>query len=83
MKKAVIIGVGAKQGLGSQLGCRPALISKDHPHPLLKLDNVTITPHLGTASAQTRQRMNEISVENLLRGVRGEPLLFEVNPASG
>ena len=52
-------------------------------HPLLTMDNVTITPHLGTASAQTRQRMNEISVENLLRGVRGEPLLFEVNPASG
>ena len=52
-------------------------------HPLLKMDNVTITPHLGTASAQTRQRMNESSVENLLRGIRGEPLLFEVNPASG
>ena len=52
-------------------------------HPLLTMDNVTITPHLGTASAQTRQRMNEISVDNLLRGVRGEPLLFEVNPASG
>ena len=52
-------------------------------HPLLTMDNVTITPHLGTASAQTRQRMNEISVDNLLRGVRGEPLLFAVNPASG
>ncbi|MEE3372264.1 MAG: D-glycerate dehydrogenase [Planctomycetota bacterium] len=51
-------------------------------HPLLTMDNVTITPHLGTASAQTRQRMNEISVENLLRGIRGQPLLFEVKPAS-
>jgi len=49
-------------------------------HPLLAMDNVTITPHLGTASEQTRQRMNEVSAENLFRGVRGEPLLYEVKP---
>ena len=49
-------------------------------HPLLAMENVTITPHLGTASEQTRQRMNEISVENLFRGIDGEPLLYEVKP---
>lgn len=47
-------------------------------HPLLKLDNVTIAPHLGSATVQTRQQMADISIENLLRGLRGEPLLFEV-----
>jgi glyoxylate reductase len=47
-------------------------------HPLLKLDNVTIVPHLGSATVQTRQQMADISIENLLRGLRGEPLLFEV-----
>ncbi len=47
-------------------------------HPLLKMDNVTITPHLGSATAQTRQRMAEISVENLLRGLRGDELVHEV-----
>ncbi len=47
-------------------------------HPLLKLDNLTIAPHLGSATAQTRQQMADISIENLLRGLRGEPLLFEV-----
>ena len=47
-------------------------------HPLLALDNVTIVPHLGSATAQTRQQMADISIENLLRGLRGEPLLFEV-----
>jgi glyoxylate reductase len=46
-------------------------------HRLLRLDNVTITPHLGSATVQTRRRMAEISVENLLRGLRGEPLLHE------
>jgi glyoxylate reductase len=47
-------------------------------HPLLALDNVIIAPHLGSATEQTRQKMAEISVENLLRGLAGEPLLFEV-----
>jgi glyoxylate reductase len=47
-------------------------------HPLLQLDNVTISPHLGSATQQTRQKMAEISVENLLRGLRGEKLLHEV-----
>jgi glyoxylate reductase len=47
-------------------------------HRLLRLDNVTITPHLGSATVQTRRRMAEISVENLRRGLRGEPLLHGV-----
>lgn len=51
-------------------------------HPLLKLDNVLIVPHLGSATRQTRQRMAELSVENLIRGLRGEPLLHEVRPAT-
>ena len=47
-------------------------------HPLLKLDNVTIAPHLGSATEQTRQRMAEISVENLWAGLDGKPLLHRV-----
>ena len=47
-------------------------------HPLLKLDNVTIAPHLGSATEQTRQKMAEISVQNLLLGLHGEPLLHRV-----
>lgn len=49
-------------------------------HPILRLDNVIIAPHLGSATQQTRQRMAEISVENLHRGLRGEPLLHQVQP---
>jgi glyoxylate reductase len=51
-------------------------------HPLLRLDNLTITPHLGSATEQTRQRMAEISLENLLAGLQGRPLKHEVRPAS-
>ena len=49
-------------------------------HPLLHLDNVIIAPHLGSATEQTRQKMAEVSVENLLLGLAGKPLLHEVRP---
>lgn len=47
-------------------------------HPLLELDNLIITPHLGSATEQTRQRMAELSVENLLAGLAGRPLTCQV-----
>lgn len=47
-------------------------------HPLLLLDNVIIAPHLGSATEQTRQKMAEVSVENLLLGLAGRPLLHAV-----
>lgn len=47
-------------------------------HPLLKLDNVMITPHLGSATEQTRRRMAEVSVDNLMTGLAGLPLPFRV-----
>ena len=43
-------------------------------HPLLSMPNVVITPHLGSATVETRRRMAELSVENLIAGLRGEPL---------
>lgn len=47
-------------------------------HPLLKLDNVIITPHLGSATEETRRRMAELSVDNLLAGLAGRPLPHQV-----
>jgi glyoxylate reductase len=47
-------------------------------HPLLRLDNVIITPHLGSATEQTRRRMAEMSIDNLIAGLAGKPLPFEV-----
>jgi glyoxylate reductase len=52
-------------------------------HPLLQLNNVTITPHLGSATEQTRRRMAEVSVENLLAGLGGRPLPFPVVLSGG
>jgi len=49
-------------------------------HPLLGLNNVTILPHLGSATIETRRKMAEISIQNLFLGLRGEPLLHTVEP---
>lgn len=49
-------------------------------HPLLLCDNLTITPHLGSATHETRRKMAEVSLENLLMGLSGKPLLYQVSP---
>ena len=47
--------------------------------PLWDMDNVIITPHSSSASAQSGLRSEDIFVKNLARYVAGEPLLNEVN----
>lgn len=47
-------------------------------HPLLKLDNLVIAPHLGSATHQTRRKMAELSIANLRAGLRGEDLSHRV-----
>jgi glyoxylate reductase len=54
----------------------PEPIAPDHP--LLTLPNLTIVPHIGSASVRTRSRMAEIAADNLLAGLRGEPLRHEI-----
>ncbi len=45
---------------------------------LKKLAHVVLLPHIGSATEETRRRMFELAWENLMRGVRGEPLLTPV-----
>ena len=47
-------------------------------HPLLGLSNIVITPHLGSASNRTRQKMMQMTVDNLRAGLKGEPLPWAV-----
>ncbi len=49
-------------------------------HPLVNLPNCIVTPHIGSASITARTRMAELAAENLLAGLRGEPLPHCVNP---
>ncbi|NMC85501.1 MAG: D-glycerate dehydrogenase [Anaerolineaceae bacterium] len=48
--------------------------------PLLELPQVIITPHIGSASTQTRRRMSVMTAENVLAGVAREKLPYCVNP---
>ena len=43
-------------------------------HPLLKLPNVVIVPHIGSATIGTRGRMADMAADNLIAGVSGKPL---------
>jgi lactate dehydrogenase-like 2-hydroxyacid dehydrogenase len=44
----------------------------DVPRALFDLDNVVLTPHLGTATQATREAMTRVLVDNLLAVERGE-----------
>ncbi len=52
-------------------------------HPLLRLPNAIVVPHIGSASRATRARMAEMAAANLLAGLRGEPLPYCANPEVG
>lgn len=45
---------------------------------LKRLHNVVLLPHIGSATEDTRRRMFELAWSNLMRGVRGEPLVTPV-----
>jgi len=40
--------------------------------PLMGFDNVVVAPHLGSATVETRTRMSDLAVDNLLAFFRGE-----------
>jgi glyoxylate reductase len=48
------------------------------PAELLRLQNVVLTPHLGSATRQTREAMTRVVVDNVLAFERGDPLLTPV-----
>jgi len=76
-KDALADAMRAKQIFAAALDVTdPEPLPRDHP--LLSLDNVIITPHLGSATEETRRRMAELSVANLFAGLEGRPLLHRV-----
>jgi lactate dehydrogenase-like 2-hydroxyacid dehydrogenase len=45
------------------------------PEALRALPNVVLTPHIASATAQTRQAMADLAFANMVAGVSGQPLL--------
>lgn len=50
-------------------------------HPLAKLPNCIITPHLGSASVRTRGAMADLAAQNLLLALSGKPMKACANPS--
>src|SRR5262249_5217878 len=55
--------------------CEP--ISKDHP--ILKLPNVALSPHVACASVSAIRRLREGVAQHVARAIRNEPLTCVVN----
>lgn len=56
-------------------------VYQNEPHvreELVKMDNVVLLPHIGSATLETRAAMGELVVRNLLAHFNGDPLLTPV-----
>lgn len=53
----------------------------DKDNPLLKMPNVCILPHVGSATQEARNAMAVMAAKNVIAGLKGEPLPTIVNPA--
>ena len=55
--------------------------NEPHVHPLLlELDNVVLTPHIGSASVETRRKMSLLAAENALAALAGRRPPNLLNP---
>jgi len=76
-QEALVDALEAGQIAGAALDVtKPEPLPRDHP--LLTLENVIITPHLGSATVQTRRAMKQMAVDNLKAGLAGRPLAHRV-----
>lgn len=48
-------------------------------HPLFKLANCTIVPHIASATIKTRDKMGILAAENLIAGLNEQPMSKEVS----
>ncbi len=74
---AAALKSGALAGAGLDVFADEPL---DPASPLLRLPNLVVTPHIGSASVTTRKRMAALAVDNLLAGLAGRPLPHCANP---
>lgn len=49
-------------------------------NPLLNMPNVSVLPHIGSATEETRDAMSVLAAKNIIAGLNGEKLPYLVNP---
>ena len=47
-------------------------------HGLTKFQNVVLAPHIGSSSAETRAKMAQITIQNLILGLQGKKMVYSV-----
>ena len=47
-------------------------------HPLTRIQNIVLAPHIGSSTKETRAKMAEITVKNLNLGINGKPPIYSV-----
>ncbi len=47
-------------------------------HPIVKMNNAVLTPHSGSATVETRKKMAEIAVKNLILSLSGRKPIYQV-----
>jgi lactate dehydrogenase-like 2-hydroxyacid dehydrogenase len=53
------------------------------PAALMAMDNVVLTPHLGSSTIETRTAMGQLALDNLAAWFAGKPLITEVPETAG
>lgn len=69
LKKKMIAGAGLDVFETEPIGKK---------HPLSKLQNVLLVPHIGSSTKETRAKMAEITVKNLNLGMNGKKPIYSV-----
>ncbi|MBU3594056.1 2-hydroxyacid dehydrogenase [Polynucleobacter sp. 71A-WALBACH] len=75
-EEALLVALQQKNIAGAALD-----VFENEPNPnfgFLNLDNVLLTPHIGSATSETRQLMTNLAIDNLEAFYNQKPLLTEV-----
>lgn len=75
-EEALLIALSNRQiaGAGLDVFAREPYV----PEALLRMDNVVLLPHIGSATQETRTKMGRLVIDNLLAHFEGRPLLTPV-----
>jgi len=71
----IALQTGKIKGAGLDV-CTPEPLPSDHP--LLSCGNVTVLPHIGSATTAARLGMANLAVDNVLAFVNGEKMPAQV-----
>jgi glyoxylate reductase len=76
-EKDLVVALKKKMILGAGLDVfETEPIKKSHP--LVKLQNVVLAPHIGSSTKETRVKMAEITIKNLNLGMNGKKPIYSV-----